>query len=212
MPAGLEPQEESGFALVDVLVGLVVMGLIGAVLTSVLSLAVWQHEHAAEAQRIKETSLGISRLLNGLAEGAVLVRDDSAGWRSAYGNTGELVVTSLGLPILALDAPVRFILTTEKNPKGYDLLISWKDTSSGQERSEIVLAHAQDIAFSYLIARERRWVSETGLGTGRIGAIRLTIRVAKNAPAIDIVAPLPARLPASCVADRDNPGCKGRFL
>lgn len=211
MCANSRSHDKSGFALVDVLVGLAVLGLIGSLLTSVLSLAVRQHRQASAIQRIGEASFAVSRLLHGLAGGTVLVHDRSLGWHSVQGKARELTVVSTGPPILALGAPTRFALKQEKGTRGYDLVMSWADPVSAQERSEVVLADVLEISFSYFAGAEKRWSPATGR-SGGIEAVRLTIRFAAKADPVDIIANLPARLPASCAADPAAAYCKGWIL
>lgn len=203
--------DESGFALVDVLVGIAVLGLIGSLLTSILSLAVRHHQQSAETQRIGEASFAVSRLLHGLVEGTVMVHDRSLGWHSVQGNANELIVVSMGPPILALGAPARFSLKQEKGPRGNDLLMSWRDPASGQERHEVVLTDAAEMSFSYFLNSEERW-SSAPVRSGGIKAVRLMIRFTTNTNPVETVVNLPARLPASCAADPVDAHCKDWFL
>ena len=212
MRADLDPGKESGFALIDVLVGLAVVGLVGSLLTGVLSLAVRQQKNAARVQRIEEASLGISRLLQSLAEGAVLAHAGPVGRHSVQGSSGELVVISMGPPVLALGAPVRFFLRREKRRGGYDLLLSWEDPVSRHERTEVVLADAAEISFSYFNASDGHWTPGTGPQSDRIGAVRLAVRFGRDDLALDLIAPLHTKLPALCAANPTSVDCKDRLL
>jgi type II secretory pathway pseudopilin PulG len=208
MHADRDHGKESGFALIDVLVGLAVLGLVGSLLTGILSLAVGQQKNAAEIQRVGEASLGVYRLLQILAEQAVSVRDGPVGWHSVRGKSDELVLTSMGPPVLALGSPARFSLRREKSRRGYDLVMSWEDPISRQVRSEVVLADVAETSFSYFNASDGRWSSAAGLRSGRIGAVRLVVRFGRDDSTLDLVAPLPAKLPASCAADPTSADCK----
>jgi len=211
-PSTFSPAEK-GFALVDMLVGIAVVGLFLSVLVASVSFVTHQQSVLRRREEAREGALAVKRLMNSLVNGApVLARLEQR--PDLFGSDTTFSIRSTGPIVLALPEPSIFRIAAIPSNEGIDLVASWTDPQANSERHRTIARGLAEASFTYLVGDpkqgRKRWLPMAPDGTGRIEAVRLTLRSIEAGSSIQIITPIRSEVAALCAYPANTPVCRAR--
>lgn len=204
---------ESGFALLDMLIGLAVLGLLMSGLVASLSFVTKRQEALRTRAEMRESALAVKRLMHSLIDGAPVLsgldqRPDLSGSDTAFS------IHSIGPAVLALPELSLFEISAISNAGGIDLVVSWNDPQAQTERSRTIARGLAQASFDYLLRDPKQakkgWRKTASDRAGRVEAVRLTLRSAETEPMIEIITPVRSEVAALCANPANTQTCRTR--
>ncbi len=203
---------QTGFALVELLVAVAVAGLAGSVLVGLVAFLDRNNAETTRRMREYEETLAVERVLRILLEGALPFVPGTSLRSGIVGDDQKLTVISMGPPILGLAQARPFTLRREARGSVSDLILVWVD-EVGREQRELIAQDVVDFTFAYLPSTRASsaplWKSWWRAEDGSLTAIRLALRFARAATSREVVIPIQADLPATCLRNPRQVGCIG---
>ncbi|HZH09006.1 MAG TPA: hypothetical protein VEZ24_01415 [Microvirga sp.] len=205
-------EADRGFALVDALVALAVLGLTGSALVGLFVFVERSAQRTLEIAQVDQGITSVSRILRHITEEAYSVRASNAGVVLPHGTDRAFEIATTGPRILGLSRPTLFILKCETLGEEKRIVLHWKDPETGQEHARIAGEPVEHASFSYFgqtgDSAERSWQSEWHNDFGRLEAVKLTLRLRSMPAAIDLVFPLRSDLAVQCTRNPHQRGCR----
>jgi general secretion pathway protein J len=204
---------ESGFALLDMLVGLAVLGLLLSALVTAVSFVTRQQGVLKAREETRESVLAAARLMRSLIDGAPAPLERNRGI-DLSGSDRAFIIRSIGPAVLALQEPSVFQIAADLNAGGGNLVVSWKDPQSNGERRRSIAGGLKQASFDYLVQdgrqTEKQWRSSVSAETGQVQAVRLTLLPIEHGSAIEIVTPVRSKIPALCANLQAGRTCRAQ--
>jgi len=203
---------KTGFALVDILVALAVLGLIATSLTGLTRFSMQQLLHAEKLKGDSENIAAARRIFSALVERAPSFNKGDKRQPVIKGTKSSLQIWSYGPPILALASPRLITLAQEENNGKKSLNMRWTE-QGGAEESETIIANIARLEFEYFLSAVEDtkakwgWSSSLPVPPYRIGAVKLKLRLPEKREETIFVYQVLATMPQSCTTNPGRFGC-----
>ena len=203
---------KAGFALIDVLVTLAVIGLIASALTGLLRFSVQNLLYIENLKNKNEEFTVAQRLLRALLEGVPSFVSNDRRQPVIRGTNSAIQIWSSGPPILAFNNPHLLSLTVEKRSEKRAMVLQWTAQDHAQ-RSETIISDIADLQFEYFLTessdkdRKRKWITTLPVPPYHVQAVKMKLQLSEPRTEMVFIYSVLTTMPHACTADPGQFGC-----
>ena len=205
-------QPKAGFALIDVLVTLAVVGLIASALTGLLRFSVQQLSYGEKLKEIDEKFIASQKIFRALLEGAPSFTREDNRQPVIKGTSSALQIWSLGPPILAFNNHHLLILTLENHSGKKTMVLKWV-AQDQTKRSETIISDITDLRFEYFLTEtsdkflKKKWITTLPPPPYHVQAVKMILLLPEQQTERIFIHSVLATMPHICTADPGQFGC-----